>query len=109
MDFCKELPIEHQKKGSKVRWAKFWDAYIWCNFLCQKTLFLAIFSYFLCTKSKKNSLVIQKWLEILGKMGKLALSKKLAQLFKPKNPKVQSPMERPFRLRARNLVTMSVF
>ena len=26
-----------------------------------------------------------------------------------KNPKVQSPTERPFRLRARNLVTMSVF
>ena len=25
-----------------------------------------------------------------------------------KNPKVQSPTERPFRLRARNLVTMSV-
>jgi hypothetical protein len=34
---------------------------IWRNFLCQKMLFLAIFTHFLWSKSHKNLPVIQKY------------------------------------------------
>ena len=48
--FLQGHPYWTPKKGSKGRWAKFWNAWIWHNFLCQKMLFLAIFTHVICTK-----------------------------------------------------------
>ena len=78
--FLQGHPNWTPKKGSKGHWAKFWTAWIWRNFLCQKMLFLAIFTHFLCAKFNKNSLVIQKWqylppLEILEKLVQQKLQK----------------------------------
>ena len=59
--FLQGHPYWTPKKGSKARLAKFWDAWIWRNFLWQKMLFLAIFTHFFCPKFHQNSVVIQKW------------------------------------------------
>ena len=64
---------------------------IWRNFLCQKMLFLAIFTHFLCTKFHKNSLSLQKWQylplkEILGNLMQRKCQKMAKNsIFWPKN------------------------
>ena len=89
--FLQGHPYWTPKKGSKARLAKFWDARIWRNFLCQKMLFLAIFTHFLCTKFHKNSLLLQKWQylptqEILGNLVQRKCQKMAKNsIFWPKN------------------------
>ena len=87
-----------------------WESF--CQFFCPKNLEIGVSTKLIVTaRIRGNVLLKSTSLHIYKKLWKKNLGEKFFWKKKSwkKNPKVQSPTERPFRLRARNLVTMSVF